>query len=140
MRYFLIKTTFVFMVLFSAKASAQTIQLIRSMSFGDQVVGVGATVVVAPTDAGAAVFNASAMTPGRNVTCSFSNSSVTLSNGGIGTNNRITVNNFTISGCTAIVPPSGTISNIGAGATATITTSKNQGAYTGSNTFRLVTN
>jgi hypothetical protein len=49
----LIKMLFVLVVLFPVGVSAQTIQLVRSMSFGDQVVGVAATVVLGPTAAGA---------------------------------------------------------------------------------------
>jgi len=125
--------------LFSTSLSA-AVTKVRDMAFGDQVVGVPKVVVVGPTEAGAAVFNATGLIPGRTVTCSILTKPVNITNGGSGSQNTIQISAFIISGCTAVVPPGGTINNIGVGATATIQANDNQGAYSGSDTFRLVTN
>lgn len=126
-------------ILFSAEISAAiSVTVVKDLSFGDQVVSFPATIVVGPTDSGAAVFNVSGMTPGKTATCTVSNTSIT--NGSGGGNNSITVSNFTINGCSSsgvVVPPSGTINGIGVGATATITAAKLQGAYTGTGTLHL---
>jgi hypothetical protein len=135
-----IKIFCVCMVLFSTGVSAQAIANPSGLSFGDQVVGVPATPIIAPTAAGAAVFNVTGMIPGRTVTCRLISNSVNITNGGSGGNNRIAISAFTINGCTAVVPAGGAINNIGVGATATITTAKLEGSYSGTNTFRITTN
>ena len=140
MRVFIVKTLFTLLILFSFDLCSQTVTLVNNLNFGNQVVGVANTVVVAPTDSGAAVFNATSMTPGKSVTCKIVNSSTTINNGGNGSKNNITVSNYTISGCTSVVPANGQILNIGVGATATITSGDLAGDYTGTNTFRITTN
>ena len=136
-------TTWIFctlVVLFSAEVSAAiSVTKVSNMSFGDRVVGVPATVTIAPTDSGAAVFNATGMTSGHTLTCSITTDPINISNGGTGSQNRIQVGNFQISGCPSTVPPSGTVNNIGVGATATIQANDNQGQFTTSTAnFRLV--
>ena len=128
-------------LILSVNLNAQSITLVSSMIFPVQTWGVGITVTLAANDAGAAVFNATGMIPGRTVTCSISSSSVNITTtGGTGANYRIPISNYTISGCTAVVPATGVINNIRVGARATITASKAEGVYSGTNTFRLVTN
>jgi hypothetical protein len=139
MRTFLVRSFFVLLTLSSSNLYSQAIGLVRNLAFGDQILGVAATVIIAPTDPGAALFNAKSMIPGRHVVCSVPTTSIVITNGAIGIRNRITVNNFTISGCTSVVPANGRISNIGVGARATITANKKQGSYSGTATFRIVT-
>ena len=131
----------VLMIFFSVELSAAiTVTLVRNLDFGYQILGLAKSVIVAPTDSGAASFNASGLTVGRTTTCSVTSSSITLSNGGSGTTNQITVNAFKISGCTTPVPSGGQILGIGVGATAVINTNDLAGDYTGTATFRIVTN
>lgn len=140
MRFFVVLIFCVLVYLISAESyAAVSVVKVKDLYFGDQVVGVAKTVVVAPTDSGAASFNATGMTPGRTVTCSIRSISA-FTNGSGGANNKITLNAFTINGCTSVVPATGNINGIGVGATATITAAKLQGAYTGTATFRLVMN
>ncbi len=120
--------------------AAVGLTLVKGMSFGDQVAGQAATVVVAPTDTGAAVLNATGMKKKSTATCSYSNS-VTLTNGGGGAANSITISAFNVSGINCagtVVPAGGQINNIGLGATANISATNNMGSYTGSATFTLV--
>ena len=140
MRFFIFKFIFLFVFIDSGSIFSQTITLVKNLDFGFRTQGVAATVTIAPTDAGAAVFNATGMIPGRTATCKVTNSSITMTNGTSGTNNQITVNTFRINGCTAVVPATGQILNIGVGARASITTAKVEGVYTGPATFRITTN
>jgi len=120
--------------------AAITVQLVKNLDFGYQILGLAKSVIVAPTDSGAASFNASGLTVGRTTTCTVTQSSITMSNGGSGATNQITVNAFRLSGCTTPVPPGGQILGIGVGATAVISANDLAGDYTGTATFRITTN
>ena len=138
MRFFVAWTFFV-IVLFSANAfAAQAVTMVSNMNFGDQVVGIGVSAVVNPNDAGAAVFDATGLTPGKAVTCTVTTAPINIVIAGGGATRTIAVNNFIISGCTSVVPASGSISGIRVGATATVKNTNLSGQYTASNAnFRL---
>jgi hypothetical protein len=140
MRSFVAWTFCVIALLFSAQLSAQiVVTKVSNMSFGDQVVGTAKIVTIAPTDSGAAVFNATGMTAGHTLTCSVTTNPINITNGGAGASNRVAVNNFQISGCPATVPSTGIVNGIGVGATVTINASTQQGAFTtAAANFRLV--
>ena len=137
-----VKQSFIVLALFVSTelSAAITVTLVRNLDFGYQILGLTQNVIVAPTDSGAASFNASGLTVGKTTTCSVTTSSITMSNGGSGTTNQITVNAFKISGCTTPVPSGGQILGIGVGATAAIKSTNLEGTYTGTATFRIVTN
>ncbi len=139
-KFFALKFMFILVFVYSTSLYSQTVTLVKNMDFGIKTQGVAATVVVAPTSSGAAVFNASGMTVNKTATCKITTTSVTLSNGGSGATNQITVNAFTINGCTTKVPASGQILNIGVGATATIAANDLEGDYSGTAIFRITTN
>jgi len=118
---------------------------LQALSFSAAIAGVPASIVTAPADANAAVFDA---TGDINLllTASVVESSVFMDNGGTGSSNTISIGSWTFGGSLTDVGGSGTasfdalgvISNMRIGATAVVEADDNPGFYQGTATMRLV--
>lgn len=117
------------------------ITTVQNLSFGHIPAGSSTEVTVSPDDADAAQFTASG-DPSGNVVGSVTDSSITMSNGGSGSSNQITVDDWTYGGSmsssgSASFGPDGTLSNLRVGGTANVSSTNEPGDYTGTATFRL---
>jgi len=104
--------------------------------FPVQIWGLASNPIVAVNDAGAATFSATG-TAGRSAYVRVTNTTVNITNGGGGVNNRITIGSFQVNNMYPVFNSSGQINNIRVGARAQITATKNEGDYSGTATLRL---
>ena len=118
---------------------------IQSLSFNTMLTGTAVSVVTAPTDANAAIFDATGEA-NQLVTVSIVENSVKMDNGGTGAANKISIASWTFGGSLSDVGGSGVanfnalgvISNMRVGATAVVESKDNAGLYQTSVTMRLV--
>ncbi len=117
----------------------------KGLTLGNAVAGFAATLVIAPTDAGAAVFSASG-DPNTPVIASIVEGSIVLTTGsGSGAGRQIVLDSWTFGGSlaadgTAVLDAQGKLSNMRVGATANIESDDIGGDYSASPTLRLLPN
>ncbi len=115
----------------------------KALSFVEAVAGTADTVITAAGDGEAAIFTATGEAS-RAVTGSVVESSITMTTGGGGATEQITVDTFTTGGNLSALDGSaafdgtGNLVDMRIGATANIDATDVAGDYTGSATFRLV--
>ncbi|PCJ19635.1 MAG: hypothetical protein COB04_05535 [Gammaproteobacteria bacterium] len=117
----------------------------QGLSFGNQLIpSTDTDLIVAPANAKAAFFNATGE-PNLAVTASIVERKISLSNGLSGKKNKMDVTDFTLGGSVdasgnGSFNAQGLLDNIRVGATATISSTNNLGAYQGTATLRVVYN
>lgn len=129
----------------SANAAPIVILEQKGLTLGAALAGFASTVVIAPTDADAAVFNASGDANAPVVASIVENSIVLTTGSGSGAAQQIVVDSWTFGGSlaadgTGVLDAQGQLTNIRIGATATVESDDIGGDYSASPTLRLIAN